>query len=115
MKQFNPDFEYKFWFWKTKFNTVMHLLALLLDYDFMEGELEGTLLELKETNANTLDKWTGGLHYGKKDVAYIKLAKDGENPDIIHVFIATHEILKERIVFIDQIQASRISLTSLYL
>jgi CO dehydrogenase/acetyl-CoA synthase beta subunit len=104
MKQFNPDFEYSFWFYRHKFTMVLDMLALLIDYDFMEGETEGMLLDLDDTNHEIAAKWSGGLHYGKKDVIYMKFAQDVENKDIIHIFIATHKVLKERIEFIDLLQ-----------
>jgi hypothetical protein len=105
MKQFNPDYEYSFWFWRHKFTMVVEMIALLIDYDLMDGEIEGMELDLVGTNDEKLDKWTGGLHYGKKDVVYMKFAQDIENKDIIHVFISTHKELKERIEFIDLLQA----------
>jgi hypothetical protein len=105
MKQFNPDYEYSFWFWRHKFTMVVEMIALLIDYDLMEGEIEGMELDLVGTNDEKLDKWTGGLHYGKKDVVYMKFAQDKENKDIIHIFISTHKELKERIEFIDLLQA----------
>jgi hypothetical protein len=104
MKQFNPDFEYNFWFYRYKFTMVLDMLALLIDYNFMDGEMDGMLLELDNTNHEIISKWTGGLHYGKKDVLYMKFAQDIENKDIIHAFISTHKILKERIEFIDLLQ-----------
>jgi hypothetical protein len=104
MKQFNPDFEYSFWFCRHKFTMVVEMIALLIDYDLMDGELEGMELDLANTNNEKTDKWLGGLHYGKKDVVYMKFAQDVDNKDIIHIFIATHEVLKERIEFIDLMQ-----------
>jgi hypothetical protein len=105
MKQFNPDYEYSFWFWRHKFTMVVEMIALLIDYDLMDGEIEGMEIDLVGTNDEKLDKWTGGLHYGKKDVVYMKFAQDTENKDIIHAFISTHKELKERIEFIDLLQA----------
>ncbi len=104
MKQFNPDFEYRFWFWKHKFSMILELLTLLIDYDFSEGEIEGMEADLTNTDYTEISKWSGGLHYGKKDVLYIKFAQDTDNKAIIHIFIATHKELKERIEFIDLIQ-----------
>jgi 3'-phosphoadenosine 5'-phosphosulfate sulfotransferase (PAPS reductase)/FAD synthetase len=104
MKQFNPDYEYRFWFWRHKFEMVLEMIALLIDYDFMDGEMEGMRLDLDKTDNTKVDKWSGGLHYGKKDVVYMKLAQDIENKDIIYVFISTHKELKERIEFIDLLQ-----------
>jgi hypothetical protein len=104
MKQFNPDFEYSFWFYRYKFTMVVELLGLLIDYDFMDGEIEDMALDLEGTNDEKRNKWSGGLHYGKKDVIYMKFAQDAENKDIIHIFISTHKELKERIEFIDLIQ-----------
>ena len=104
MKQFNPDFEYRFWFWKHKFSMILELLALLIDYDFSEGEIESMEADLTNTDYTEISKWSGGLHYGKKDVLYIKFAQDTDNKDIIHIFIATHKALKERIEFIDLVQ-----------
>jgi hypothetical protein len=104
MKQFNPDYEYKFWFWRHKFTMVVEMIALLIDYDLMDGEIEGMELDLANTNYEKVDKWSGGLHYGKKDVVYMKFAQDIDNKEIIHVFIATHKALKERIEFIDLMQ-----------
>jgi hypothetical protein len=104
MKQFNPDFEYSFWFYRHKFSMVVEMIALLIDNDLADGEIEGMALELVGTNNEKLNKWTGGLHYGKKDVVYMKFAQDAENKEIIHVFISTHKELKERIEFIDLLQ-----------
>jgi hypothetical protein len=104
MKQFNPDFEYSFWFYRHKFSMVVEMIALLIDYDLADGEIEGMELDLVGTNDEKLDKWSGGLHYGKKDVVYMKFAQDAENKEIIHVFISTHKELKERIEFIDLLQ-----------
>jgi hypothetical protein len=104
MKQFNPDFEYSFWVWRHKFTMVVEMIALLIDYDLMDGELEGMELDLANTNHEKNDKWSGGLHYGKKDVVYMKFAQDVDNKDIIHIFISTHKVLKERIEFIDLMQ-----------
>jgi hypothetical protein len=104
MKQFNPDFEYRFWFWRHKFEMVLEMIALLIDYDFIDDEKEGMLLDLEHTDHESTSKWSGGLHYGKKDVLYMKFAQNVDNKDIIHVFISTHKILKERIEFIDLLQ-----------
>jgi 3'-phosphoadenosine 5'-phosphosulfate sulfotransferase (PAPS reductase)/FAD synthetase len=104
MKQFNPDYEYSFWFYRHKFTMVVEMIALLIDYDLADSEIEGMTLELVGTNNEKLNKWTGGLHYGKKDVVYMKFAQDAENKDIIHIFISTHKELKERIEFIDLLQ-----------
>jgi hypothetical protein len=104
MKQFNPDFEYSFWFYRYKFPMVVEMIALLIDYDLAEGEIQGMELDLEGTNNEKPHKWTGGLHYGKKDVVYMKFAQDIENKDIIHIFISTHKELKERIEFIDLLQ-----------
>jgi hypothetical protein len=102
--QFKPEFEYNFWFWRNKFDMVMNLLALLIDYNFMDGELEGMLLEIKATDEENMSEWSGGLYYGKKDVLFIKLAKGSENKDMIYVFIASAKNLSDRIEFIDLIQ-----------
>jgi hypothetical protein len=104
-KQFNPDYEHHFWCWRHKFEMVLEMIALLIGYDFMDGEIEGMLYELATTDSDSVDKWTGGLHYGKKDVVYMKFAQDIENKEIIHVVISTHKVLKERIEFIDLLQA----------
>jgi hypothetical protein len=104
MKQFNPDFEYSFWFYRHKFSMVVEMIALLIDYDLADGEIEGMALDLVGTNNEKIDKWSGGLHYGKKDVVYMKFSQDAENKEIIHVFISTHKELKERIEFIDLLQ-----------
>jgi hypothetical protein len=104
MKQFNPDFEYSFWFYRHKFSMVVEMIALLIDYDLADCEIEGMELDLVGTNYEKIDKWSGGLHYGKKDVVYMKFAQDAENKEIIHVFISTHKELKERIEFIDLLQ-----------
>lgn len=104
MKQFNPDFEYNFWFWKHKFPMVLDMIALLIDYDFVDGEMDGMLLDLDNTDHETPSKWSGGLHYGKKDVVYMKFAQNIENKEIIHCFISTHKVLKDRIEFIDLMQ-----------
>lgn len=104
MKQFNPDFEYSFWFWRHKFSMVVELVALLIDYELSEGEIEGMELDLGNTNDEKLDKWTGGLHYGSKNVVYMKFALDAENRDMVHVFISTHKELKDGLELINLIQ-----------
>ncbi|MFM2269054.1 MAG: hypothetical protein RL757_2495 [Bacteroidota bacterium] len=103
-KQFNADYDYSFWFYRHKMEMIFDMIALLIDYEFMEGEMEGILLDLDNTNHEDQSKWSGGLFYGKKDVVYLKIAQDIENKDIIHIFIATHKVLKERIEFIDLLQ-----------
>jgi hypothetical protein len=104
MKQFNPDYEYRFWFWRYKFTMVADMIALLIGYDWTDGELDGLALDLANTNSDSVDKWSGGLYYGKKDVVYMKLAQDADNKDIIHIFIATHKELKACIEYIDVLQ-----------
>jgi CO dehydrogenase/acetyl-CoA synthase beta subunit len=105
--QFNPNDEYSFWFWRHKFHMVFEMLALLIDYEFAEGELEGNISGLEGTNNEDDSKWfSSGLHYGKKHAIYIKIAQDAEDRDIIHIFIAFNSVLKERIEFIDKLQCS---------
>ncbi len=41
--QFNPQAEHSFWFWRNKFNMVFEMLALLIDYEFTDGEMEENL------------------------------------------------------------------------
>jgi hypothetical protein len=102
--QFNSEFDYTFWFWKDKYEMVMNLLALLIDYEYTDGEMEGTFLDIKATDDDKLALWSGGLFYGKKDVLYIKLAKGADNDQMIYVFLAGKNILKDRVEFIDLIQ-----------
>jgi hypothetical protein len=103
-KQFNSEFDYTFWFWKDKFELVINLLALLIDFELIEGELEGMLLDIKATENEKMANWSGGLHYGKKDVLYLKLAKGEENDQMIYIFVAGAKVLQDRIEFIDLIQ-----------
>jgi hypothetical protein len=106
MKQFQPDYEYQFWFWKHKFGMVMEMLSLLIAYDLSDVEVEGMILSLPGTDHEAVSKWIGGLHYGQTDVMYIKFALDRENSDIVHCFIATHAELSERIEFVDKLQCT---------
>jgi hypothetical protein len=102
--QFNSEFEYTFWFWKDKSEMVINLLALLIDYNLVEGELEGIIWDIRVQNSEKLANWSGGLYYGKKDVIYIKLAKGEDNDQMIYAFIAGKKVLKDRVEFIDLIQ-----------
>lgn len=105
--QFSPDEDYSFWFWRHKFEMVFEMLALLIDYEFSEGELDGNLLGLGGTNNEIDTEWfSAGLHYGKKHCLYIKIAQDSDDKDIIHIFIAFDKQLKEQIKFIDLLQCS---------
>jgi hypothetical protein len=63
-KKFNTDYEYSFWFYKSKFDWILEMLGLLIDYKFADGELEGMLADLSQTTNNDPSKWSGGLHYG---------------------------------------------------
>jgi hypothetical protein len=102
--QFNSEFEYTFWFWKDKSEMVINLLALLIDYNLVEGELEGIIWDIRVQNSEKLANWSGGLYYGKKDVIYLKLAKGEDNDQMIYAFIAGKKVLKDRVEFIDLIQ-----------
>lgn len=102
--QFNPDDDYSFWFWKPQFELVCELLGILIDYNFDEDEIEGMKISLQETDNESVKKWIGGLHYGKKEVLYIKFAQNIENKDMIYVFISMKKHLKPNIEFIDLIQ-----------
>jgi hypothetical protein len=103
---FNPTAEYSFWFWKHKLPMVFELLALLIDYDFADGEIEGNILGIEGTNNEIESAWfSAGLHYGNKNCLYIRLSQDAENVDIVHIFIAFDKKIKEQIEFIDLLQS----------
>jgi hypothetical protein len=101
---FNPEFENTFWFWKPKFELVLELLGILIEYDFDEDEIEGMKISLQDTDNESVKKWIGGLHYGKKDVLYIKFAQNLENKEMIYVFISMNKNQKSTVEFIDMIQ-----------
>jgi hypothetical protein len=105
-KTFNPDYEHSFWFWKTKFSWILEMLALVMDYDFTDGEVDGMLLSLNNTNDEDKSKWSSGLHYGNKGTMYINMALDAENRDIVHISISANTKFKAQIEFIDLLQCT---------
>jgi hypothetical protein len=105
-KTFNPDYEYSFWFYKPKFEWIMEMLGLVMDYKFSDGEVEGMLISLANTNYEDKSKWSGGLHYGIKGIMYINMALDGEAKDIVHISISSTVKLQPQIEFIDLLQCT---------
>lgn len=92
----NPEFETTFWFWKTKFEFVLETLGILIEYDFDKNEIEGMKISLQKTDNESIENWIGGLHYGKKDVLYIKLAQNREDNQMIYIFISGRKISKNK-------------------
>jgi hypothetical protein len=105
-KIFNTDFEYSFWFYKPKFEWILEMLALIIDYEFADGEIEGMKLSLVNTNNNNASKWIGGLHYGNKGTFYINMALDAENRDIVSISISTMKLFQPQLEFIDKLQCT---------
>jgi hypothetical protein len=105
-KTFNTDYEYSFWFYKSKFEWILEMLALVIDYEFAEGELEGMKLALENTNNQDPSKGTGGLHYGNSGTIYINMALDIENKDIVSISISTLKKFQVQIEFIDKLQCT---------
>jgi hypothetical protein len=105
-KTFNPDYDYSFWFYKPKFEWIMEMLDLVMDYKFSDGEVEGMLLSLANTNDVDKSKWSGGLHYGNKGTIYINMALDAEDRDIVRISISTNTKFKAQIEFIDLLQCT---------
>jgi hypothetical protein len=105
-KSFNTDYEYSFWFYKSKFEWILEMLALVIDYDFTEGELEGMLNDLSQPRNDDPSKWSGGLHYGESGSMYINMALDAENRDIVNISISTMKIFQPQIEFIDKLQCT---------
>jgi hypothetical protein len=89
-KTFNPDYEYSFWFFKSKFKWVLEMLALIIDYEFAEEEVEGMLYSIFYSNDVDKSTWVGGLHYGKKGTMYITMALDEDDRDIVHILISSN-------------------------
>lgn len=103
-KTFNPDFEYSFWFWKSKFNWILEMIAMVIEYEFTDGELEGMLLDLQHTNNEDGSKWSGGLHYGKNGTMYINMALDADDRDKVSISITTKQRFQSNLEFIDHLQ-----------
>jgi hypothetical protein len=101
---FEPEFEHDFWFWKSKFEFVLETLGILIDYQFDEDEIEGMKNSLQKTDNQSIKNWIGGLHYGKKDVLYIKLAQNKEDSQMIYIFVSGKKNLEDQIKFIDVLQ-----------
>jgi hypothetical protein len=55
-KTFNTDYEYSFWFYKSKFEWILEMLALLIDYEFAEGDSDGLLFDLSQTDSDDPSK-----------------------------------------------------------
>jgi hypothetical protein len=105
-KTFNTDYEYSFWFYKSKFEWILEMLALVIDYEFTEGEIDGMLLDLYQTNSDDPSKWSGGLHYGNSGSMYINMALDVEKRDIVNISISTMKKFQPQIEFIDKLQCT---------
>jgi hypothetical protein len=105
-KTFKTDYEYAFWFYKSKLEWILEMLALVIDYKFADGEIEGMKLALETTNSEDPSKWSGGLHYGKSGTFYINMALDAENRDIVSISISTLKKFKAQIEFIDKLQCT---------
>jgi hypothetical protein len=108
--QFKPDFEYKFQFRKPNFEFILKVLGLLIEYEFDKNEISEMKISLQETDNESTNNWIGGLHYGKKDVLYLKFAQNLRNKEMIFIFIAADENLKEQIEFIDVLQSNYLKL-----
>jgi hypothetical protein len=105
-KTFNPDYEYSFWFHKPKFEWIMEMFDLVMDYKFSDGEVEGMLISLANTNNEDKSKWNGGLHYGNKGTMYINMALDAEDKDMVHISISSTVKFQPQIEFIDLLQCT---------
>jgi hypothetical protein len=105
-KTFNPDYEYSFWFHKSKFEWILEMLALIMDYKFTDGEVDGMIISLTNTNDEDGSKWSGGLHYGKKGTMYINMALDADDKDIVHISISSTVKFQPQIEFIDLLQCT---------
>jgi hypothetical protein len=105
-KTFNSDYEYSFWFYKSKFEWIMEMLGLVIDYEFADGEIKGMELDLKNTNNQDPSKWSGGLHYGNSGTFYINMALDPENTNIVSISISTMKKFQPHIEFIDKLQCT---------
>jgi hypothetical protein len=105
-KNFNPDYEYSFWFWQPKLQWILEMLALVIDYTFVNGEIDGIRLSLNDTNNEEPKKWSSGLYYGNKGSMYISMALEAENRDMVNILIASNQIFEEQIIFIDLLQST---------
>jgi hypothetical protein len=82
------------------------MLALVIDYEFADGEIEGMKMQLEKTNNQDSSKWSGGLHYGNSGTFYINMAMDVENRDIVSISISTLKKFQAQIEFIDKLQST---------
>jgi hypothetical protein len=82
------------------------MLALIMDYKFTDGEVDGMIISLANTNDEDGSKWSGGLHYGKKGTMYINMALDAEDKDIVHISISSTVKFQPQIEFIDLLQCT---------
>jgi hypothetical protein len=105
-KTFNPDYEYSFWFHKSKLEWIIEMLALVIDYEIIDGELDGMLLNLDTTNNKDASKWSGGLHYGNKGTLYLSMALDAEDTDKIFISISTNKKFQPQIEYLDLLQCT---------
>ncbi len=82
----------------------METLGILIEYDYDEDEIEGMKIGLQETDNESTNNWIGGLHYGKKDVLYIKLAHYKKDTQMVYIFISGAKNLESQVKFIDLLQ-----------
>jgi hypothetical protein len=105
-KTFNTDYEYSFWFYKSKLVWILEMLSLVIDYECADGEIDGMKLALEKTNNQDPSQWCGGLYYGNNGTFYINMALDIENKDIVSISISTMEKFQAQIEFIDKLQCT---------
>jgi len=98
-------FKYGFWIWKNKLDPILSILSHLADYELSELERNAIRLELKDTN-DEKGIWSDYILNGSQNKIKLKFAYDDEErTDMIHLRIETSIELKEKIEFMNFIQA----------
>lgn len=81
----NKSNNYGFWFWKEQLTLVISTIALLVDYDLEEEEIDLIKEELRGTD-DEKDHWGFYFLSGKKNKLTIYFAYDSEEGnDMIHI------------------------------
>lgn len=96
------DFEYSFWFFSSKLDAILTMLAELIDYPLCDEEREIIKLELQTTD-DEKEIWSEYSFENKRNVILINFAKD-HNADIVFIKIKTSQKFKENLETINMIQ-----------
>ena len=97
--------EYGFWFWSSKLEAIILMVAQLTDCKIVDGEIDVIKNELKNTN-DQKGIWYSHQLNNSNNQLKIKLAYDDEEGmDMIHIRILTNVHLKTQLETLNLFQS----------